>query len=61
MVICSTGTGTHMWNKATTLAFLQFLTEELCARRKLFGLDATSKAMLIADDADQHRNEAITT
>jgi hypothetical protein len=50
-----------MWNKATTLAFLQFLTEELRARRKLFGLDATSKAMLIADDADQHRNEAITT
>ena len=56
LVIKKTGSDKHMWNCATTIQFLEFLTVELRERRLELGLAAKDGALSICDDAEQHRN-----
>ena len=55
-MIKKTGSDKHMWNCATTIQFLEFLTVELRERRLELGLAAKDGALSICDDAEQHRN-----
>ena len=56
LVIKKTGSDKHMWNCATTIQFLEFLTVELRERRLELGLAAKDGAVSICDDAEQHQN-----
>ena len=56
LVIKKTGSDKHMWNCATTIPFLEFLTVEVRERRLELGLAAKDGALSICDDAEQHRN-----
>ena len=56
LLIKKTGSDKHMWNCATTIQFLEFLTVELRERRLELGLAAKDGALSICDDAEQHRN-----
>lgn len=45
---------THMWTSTTMLTFLEFMAEELRARRRALNLDLSAKAMIVCDMAPQH-------
>ena len=45
---------THIWSSQTMLTFLDFMAEELRARRRELNLDISHKAMIICDMASQH-------
>jgi hypothetical protein len=45
---------THFWSCETFLDYLQFLEQELRARRKLLNLPLSEKALVLCDAAAQH-------
>ena len=45
---------THIWNGETMLEYLNFLGEELRARRRSLNLDHSCRALFICDCATQH-------
>ena len=44
----------HIWNEATQIKFLDFLAKEVRTRRKMLGLDATARALVLLDQAGAH-------
>lgn len=55
LVVQSTGTDSHMWNGATTVAFLDQMTIELRRRRAALGFtDTSARALIVCDRCTSH-------
>ena len=48
---------THIWNEESLIPYLSFLAEEIRSRRRELGLDATSRAMVLMDQAGAHMSQ----
>ncbi|CAK9052848.1 Malate dehydrogenase 2 [Durusdinium trenchii] len=47
----------HIWNESTQVKFLSFLAQEVRARRKMLGLDASARALVLMDQASAHMSK----
>ena len=47
----------HVWNEATYVSYLRFLSHEVRARRVALNLDGTHRAMIILDQAGAHMSK----